>query len=260
MSYETPIKRTHRASVLELYHLSTPRLPIVYVDDDLASATLYFSTKGVPKKHLLPINYSATACTSIELRSGVPAQCLNAATKAVETRCGVLWLDVQCKAVSRQVVARSNCQYLVLTLSTRGSSPGGILDEAVGTMKKEGLHVLETSRYQGKSHITNVVKIIATTQRPSRPTEPRACTPTHPGPDRGKACLSMVGKTVFIPTSQLRHGYHSITKVKRGKYVFRVTRTYHKTRLVVQRLLPNNALSKDRELWTLTPADVLMYQ
>ena len=258
MSYETPVKLTHRATVLELYHVcSAPKLPIVYVDDDLASAPLYFLAKGVPKKHLKPINYSASACTSIEVLSGVQATCLNAAAKAVETKCGVLWLDVQCKSVSRQVFARSNCKYLMLTLSTRGSSPDGIIGDAVGCMKKEGLRVLETSRYQGKSNITNVVKIIATSQRPLETrVAPLVKSDTH----LRKACVSMIGKTVFIPTKQLKHGYESVTKVKQGKYVFRVTSTYHKKRLAVQRLLPNNSLSKDKEPWTLTPDDVERYQ
>lgn len=237
------MKLTQRATVYELYRsLRNPKLPLAYVDDDEGSATSFFLKRGATTSNLMPINYSASACASILASTGVEATCIDACRTSVPRKCGVVWLDVQSKRIDDEALASLQCEFLIVTLSTRGERPDAIVGEASSRVRRHGFEICETSRYKGRSNITNVVKIIC--QRRHAP--PPTTTP-------------LVGTNVYIPVRELRNGYKGITKVKNGNYVFRVTKTFYRKRFVVQRLLPNNKLSPEKEPWVLTPSEVRRY-
>lgn len=267
MAYETPIKLTHRATVLELYRVCEERLPIVYVDDEAASATMYFLDRGVPESHLMPINYDRDACTSISRVSGIAATRMDAAKSALDVECSVLWLDLQCRKVHQSVFAQAKCTYLVLTLSTRGATADEIVESVSSQMRKSDRSVLEVARYKGKSGITNVVKIIAWSPRADP--RPRRCSSSRRLASKRtleqrtsieKAARSLLGRSVHIPVAELPHGYTAAsTKIVRGRYAFQVTGTYRRKRLILQRLLPNGRLGKEVEPWTMSVENVKQY-
>ena len=288
MSYETPIKLTHRATVLELHNVVGKQLPIVYIDDDLGSATSYFLDKGIATNMLKPINFCNIACESIFHRTGVKANCMDVTKCPISYSCSVFWLDLQCKRVDKSLFTKMMCTFVIVTLSTRGSDPEAILKDAVLEMKRGGMEIMEMSRYKGKSNITNVIKIIGKKKEDKHViaskknannnfsmvkklapnmkmktklnTVTKSVTKTKSVFKFSKLDIeNLVGKNVYIPMSELTNGYEDRTQVKNTKYVFRTTRVYYRTRLEVRRILPNNTLSNEPEHWTLHPNDVLHY-
>ncbi|MEC7098160.1 MAG: hypothetical protein VXW74_01790, partial [Candidatus Thermoplasmatota archaeon] len=126
-------------------YLEDPK-PILYLDDDTAGATEYF-LKFVKKAHLHPVNFSDSACESIQRLTGVRATCtdIHEYLFKEERRFGVVWLDLMCRTVDHATMSNSlsSCDYLFLTLSTRGSHPGTVVQDACDLVRRCGGAILE---------------------------------------------------------------------------------------------------------------------
>lgn len=164
--YESPIKRTHRASVLELAHGS--RFPLLYLDDETGGATSFFLERHVSTKRLCPVNFCPTAVRGIEKRTRVDAVCANIdhvvkTARAQRKRYSVVWLDYECTKVRKNVLqdALAVAPFVVITLSARGVSKEIAVPVLERTVAEAGGRLLEDPvKYKGASDIKNMLRAV----------------------------------------------------------------------------------------------------
>ena len=173
MSYEFLTKNFQRAAVLQMYLSQDERKPIVYLDDLRAGATSFFLSNGVPRKHLVPVNFSQTEACEIKERTGVRCvvRCIDDyVLDMTKDSCGVVWLDYMCRTFSDKVIQQCLvvAPHVSVTLSTRGRQRSDLVADIRRVAKKYGLLLESPAFYKGKSDVENMVRF-AITRRTMEP-------------------------------------------------------------------------------------------
>lgn len=256
--FNSTIKQTHRAAVLELHRNCPLRRPILYLDDECAGATRFFRDHGVPNKCLVPVNLCKDACASIYAETGVRAVHARIQDHLVASSVeySVVWLDLQSHTVDKACMkdAFRWSPFVVLTLSLRGKRHAEMVNLATKSIVAGGGAVLESTLYKGVSHIANMCKVIA--QRKAAPVTHVAKKVTHVAkawkPDK------YIGKTLHIPCTDWKEGTQCMRHVKTADkhFVFRVDCTYYGKRLAVRAIdKRTNRPYNVKEPWTLAVKD-----
>ena len=180
MSYEFLTKNFQRAAVLQMYLSQDERKPIVYLDDKHYGATSFFLSNGVPRKHLVPINFSQTEASEITEKTGIKCvvRCIDDYVfDMTDDSCSVVWLDYMCRTFSDKVIQQclAVAPHVSVTLSTRGRQRSDIVADVRRVAKKYGSLLESPVFYKGKSDVENMVRF-AITRRTVEPL-PRSKTP-----------------------------------------------------------------------------------
>lgn len=180
MSYEFLTKNFQRAAVLQMYLSQDERKAIIYLDDQQAGATSFFLSNGVPRKHLVPVNFSQTEASEITERTGIKCvvRCIDDYVFDVPNdSCGVVWLDYMCRTFRDNVLQQclAVAPHVSVTLSTRGRKRSDIVADIRRVAKKYGSLLESPAFYRGKSDVENMVRFAIT--RRTVETLPRSKTP-----------------------------------------------------------------------------------
>lgn len=200
-AYDTPCKNMQRACVLELYYACTPRKPIVYLDDECAGATLFFIERGLPTKHLRPVNFSSRDAAAVRARSGVSCVTSSIDDYVLQLRddtCSVVWLDYMSRTLRVDVLRACLrvAPYVSITLSSRGVDHGTLLCDVRSVSKKCGVLLERPTFYKGKSDVANMVKFIVSRRKVSR--EERTEAEEETSPEAVEKEWHPVGERVYV--------------------------------------------------------------
>lgn len=142
----------------------------MYLDDECAGATLYFLERGIPTKHLRPVNFSSRDAVTVRARSGVP--CVTSSIddyvmQLGDDACSVVWLDYMSRTLHVDVLRTCLrvAPYVSITLSARGLNHETLLCDVRSVSKKCGVLLERPTFYKGKSDVTNMVKFIVSRRK-----------------------------------------------------------------------------------------------
>lgn len=278
-TYDSHIKRVHRAVVMELSRDSS--YPILYLDDAGAGATRFFRDHGVPSKRLVPVNYDATACTSIKKITHVSAtwddiNALMMRHRTTGKRYGVVWLDYECRSMDCVYLdaALTIAPFVCITLSTRGVEVATIIRNLQRTIKQcKGVVLEQPCVYKGKSGITNMsrfviqsttfqVNIKALKQELKRTMQRRdlVCRQIQKMTRRQTPAQLLVGSLLAIPETQWSDtSEYDEVKRRNGCLLFRVSGTHYTNKLRIRAVQTNNRPAPHDETWWLKVQDAVGY-
>ena len=137
---------------------------IVYLDSDLAEATMFFlNTCGVHPNMLEPVNRDREACFRILAESGVKATCGDILDVVKKKRKGprVLWLDMEQNAVPTGCIRDSlaSGDVVHLDLTCRAADPMDVIARHVRAFENCGVKrsSVRWGRYPGRAGTTSMV-------------------------------------------------------------------------------------------------------
>lgn len=165
MPYEFLAKNLQRAAIRQMYLAQGGTRPIVYLDDEHAGATTFFLNDGIPREHLIPVNFSKESAQQITRTTNVAcvAQSIDEYVFSLsDVACSVVWLDYMCRTLNDRVVGQclKLAPYVSITLSTRGRQRSDTMNDVRRVAKKYGTLIETPVFYKGKSDIANMVRFV----------------------------------------------------------------------------------------------------
>ena len=288
-SFSSVTKTEERGSVKSIYDSFPSQAGILYLDDEVGSATSYFLSASIPPHHLHPINKSLPACISISSYTGVHCRpiTIEKFVSNMEEMFGprqdlfsCIWLDLMSRTVDVACLSSSLriSKVVKVTLSLRGEKKDSILSSFLSAVKKAGGVVENSSQYKGASDVSNMIRF--TVVRRAHKTSPSKAVST-PGPtkiiekrkgSRVKRSLKkapveegkprhLVGEELLIPCSQWGDDPPlEDAKVVDDHLVFKVTRKYYTcNKFVVHQVCKDGSVYHEPEKWTISYVDAMRF-
>ena len=267
-TFESYAKDMDRVHLAHLYHSSPVKEPILLLDDGSAGGTLHLLRQQVPGEHILPVNRCRDACESISKLSGIPCECseLDVALSNSSRRFVAVWMDLMCRTVTEDSLraALNVTDHILLTLSTRGTSPSQLRDTVRVAVKRAGGYLQADTLYRGSGGVLNMLRFFITRHKKKETMKTKKThIPKKKKVHAANSCAKMlIGKKVGLPVSlwtQGRpHGYEFAQK-EGGCIHFMIASTHYRNKLALKTILKGGKVHPNKEKWTLTVEDALRY-
>lgn len=167
MSYTTHHKDHRRLAVAgDAARLGTRRGSgrIVYLDSELAEATLFFLAHGVPPELLEPVNRDRGVCRRVLAATGVHCthgDIFDVLRSKRHASNHVVWLDLEQNSVRAEQLATalSRAAVVHVDLTCRAEKWGAVLDRAMDCAEEIGVRrsTMSGGKYPGKSGASSMV-------------------------------------------------------------------------------------------------------